>query len=304
MSTPNGDPDHPWTQPGDSTGAAPAPPPPPSGYGTPSSSSYGKYGQGTAEPTPPPAPPAAAAPPQWGQPAPGQPQWGQPGYNAPTRNGPAPGDPTTVQPTRTLGLATIGFSVLFALSTLAAAAFAPNQHQFLKDTFDAAANGTEPPTAATGASNITSSLLLLVEIGVWVTVCLWLTRIRQNVVVKGQYNRRRSEVWLWLGWVIPVVNFWFPLQIVTDAVRSTAAAAGVRPIRTGFWWAAWLASLLASLVATATTLLPPDQTLHRSLVAVDVLVTVVALALWLRIVLWLGRYHDASAATTTSSWLP
>ena len=297
MSTPSGDPDHPWTQPGDSGGTTPtpAPPPPaPSGYGTPSSSSYGKYGQGTATPTPPPSAPVSAD----------QPQWGQPGYTPPTRNGPAPGAPTTVQPTRTLGLVTIGFSVLFAVTTVAAAAFAPNQHQFLKDTFDAAANGTEPPTAATGGSNLTSSLLLLVEIGVWVTVSLWLTRILQNVVVKGQYGRRRSEVWVWLGWVIPFVNFWFPLQIVTDAVRSTAAVAGVRPIRTGFWWAAWLLSLLSSLVATVATLLPPDQTLHRSLVAVDVLVTVVALALWLRIVLWLGRYHDTSAATPTSSWLP
>ena len=281
MSTPS-DPDHQWTRPGDSTPAAATPAP--SGYGTAASPSYGKYGQGTALPPPAPAGPAPV-------------QWGQPGYVAPTRNGPAPGDPTTLEPAGMLAQATIGLSVLLAVAVVAAAALAPNQHQFLKDTFDAAANGTEPPTAVAGGTNLASALLALVEIGAWVIGCLWLTRVRQNVVVLRQYDRRRSEVWVWLGWVIPIVNFWFPFQVVHDAVRSTAAAARVQPIGTRLWWAAWLGTQLCSLILTGSKLFPPNQGLDRGLVAIHVVVTAVALGLWLRIVLWLRRNQDAQLAT-------
>ena len=311
MSSSSGDPDSQWTQPGDSTGTTANPAP--SGYGTPSSPSYGKYGQGTALPPPPSAavppnqvvPPNLAGPP-WGGPTQpgqpgygsGQPQWGQPGYAVTTRTGPAPGDPTTVEPTEVLGRATIAVSALIAVVVVAAAAFNPNQHQFLKDTFDAALDGTQiPPTAAAEGYNLVSALLGLVEIGGWLTVCLWLTRIRQNLVALRQYGRRRSEAWVWLGWVIPFVNFWFPFQVVSDAVNSTAVAAGVTPIRTGPWWTAWLGMLLSGSVVTVSQMFPPDQTLHRILVAVVAVVTVVALVLWVRIVIWLGRHQDAQLAT-------
>jgi hypothetical protein len=50
-------------------------------------------------------------------------------------------------------------------------------------------------------------------------------------------------VWVWLGWVIPVVSLWFPYQVVRDILRATCGAVrGVSVPRNllGPWWTSWL----------------------------------------------------------------
>jgi len=293
MSTPSGDPGNPWTQPGDPTRPVPQPAQSPSGYGTPSSPSYGKYGQGQALPTAPTQPvPGSQGP--WNQPAPGQPVWGQPGYVPPQSWSAPVGGPTQLRRLGALVTWTMALSVLMGIVNCLVGYLAPNENQAFRDAF----NGVSSRVTTTGspAYQTISSLGLLVEVLVWVISCLWLTRIRQNALVLQPWGQRRSEVWVWLGWIIPIVNFWFPKQLLDDAIRATAPAAGVPPIRTGSWWAAWLSSGALAFTQAVLSLMPPNDSLKLSLAVIQTVVLVTALVLWLRIVRWLSTKQDALAA--------
>jgi Domain of unknown function (DUF4328) len=316
MSTPANGGDQPWHQPGQEHGDPPvqqgqpgqqsppeqqAEPWTGSGYGQPSSPSYGKYGQGQALPTAPvQTPPTGQFPPPgqqpWGQqPGPGGPAWGQAGYAPPGRPQQWVTGPTTLQPASSLTNAVIVLSVLTGIALCLVASLAPNQNQILRD----AINGVQASTAVQGSAGyrVASAFGILAEVAVWVVTALWLTRIRQNAVVLQPGGQRRSETWVWLGWVIPIVNFWFPKQLIDDALRATAWATGTKPPRTGFWWAAWIMMAVLGGVQAAATLLPPDDSLHLTVTLVDAIVTVVALVLWIRIVRRLSVDQDALLAT-------
>jgi len=293
MSTPSDG--YPWVQPGgpngsNGTGGAPAGPVP-SGYGTPSSPSYGKYGQGTALPVPPPAPA-------------GGPQWGQPGYTSPQQPKPqqpppqwgGAGGPTEVKPIGGLQTALTALSVLTAVGFVAAAGLAPNQHQMLKDAFNGVVSSTQPAPAG---SQVLSSTVLLLEVCVWAVASVWLTRARQNAMLLTWYQPRRSEAWIWLSWIIPVVNFWFPKQVVDDVIAATAQASGRPRIGTGWWWTAWVTSTLLGSASAASTFFPPNPGLHTALVAAEAVVVVISLLLWLRIVRWVSAAQDERAAPPT-----
>jgi hypothetical protein len=32
--------------------------------------------------------------------------------------------------------------------------------------------------------------------------------------------RKRSETWVWLGWIVPIVSFWLPFQVVRAIVDA------------------------------------------------------------------------------------
>lgn len=294
MSTPTGDDSgNQWALPGDPTRPVPQSP---SGYGTPASPSYGKYGQGVADPAPTqqiaPGQQPGQPQPQWGQNQPGAPQWGQPGYVAPQQWAP-PGGPTVVESVGRLQITVVLLSVLLGIGMVVATGFAPNQHQMLVD----AVNG-ELVTAPTGSSGSQTarSLALLVEIVAWVLVCLWLTRVRRNAMVLQPHRPRHSDAWIWLGWVIPVVNLWFPKQILDDVIAATAQATGMPRLRTGWWWTAWLVSTLFGVVLAVSALLPPNDGVHGLLVALYAVVTTIAGLLWIRIVRTLSVAQDAQVA--------
>ena len=313
MTSPTDDPGSeepvsPWQQPGGQPAG--------SGYGSPSSPSYGKYGQGQALPTPPPAP--APGTPGWGQPpsapagahspaaqlpypqpGPAQAGWGQTGQTGQTgQAAPAAqwsGAPTTLQPVGRFVNPVIGLSVLMGLGTVLTGALAPNQNQALKDAF----NGVTTATTVEGSAayKSVSALTLLIEIGIWVVTALWLTRVRQNALVLNPRGQRRSEAWVWLAWIIPIVNFWFPKQLVDDALDTTAWARGEKGrIGTAGWWTAWLMMLAFSVVQAFASFFPPNDGLHLGLTLLDTVVTLIALALWIRIVRRLSADQDTPPA--------
>jgi hypothetical protein len=192
----------------------------------------------------------------------------------------------------------IGLSALMGLGTVLTGALAPNQNQMLKDAF----NGVTTATTVEGsvAYRSVSALTLLVEIGVWVVTALWLTRVRQNALLLNPRGQRRSEAWVWLAWIIPIVNFWFPKQLVDDALSTTAWARGEqRRIGTASWWTAWLVSLLCSAALAMSSLFPPNDGLHLGLIVFNTVVTLTALALWVRIVRKLSTDQDTPPAPRT-----
>ncbi|WP_432934314.1 DUF4328 domain-containing protein [Microbispora sp. CA-135349] len=84
---------------------------------------------------------------------------------------------------------------------------------------------------------------------------VWLFRARANAETLSPWPHRRARPWLIFGWIVPIVNFWFPKQIVDDiwtssepyAIEGTGSFATAR--RSGLVWAWWLAWLVAVIMA-------------------------------------------------------
>jgi hypothetical protein len=128
-------------------------------------------------------------------------------------------------------------------------------------------------------------LLPWVQVVAFVVTCLWLQRSRRIAEARSPYlPQARGPVWVWLGWVVPVVSLWFPYQVVRD-VRS-ATAGQVRRDGLGLWWGCWIASSwLMNQSAFATMGFGPrDPALVPGLEGIATLTMVVALVMWVRLV--------------------
>lgn len=151
-------------------------------------------------------------------------------------------------------------------------------------------------------------LAVVVFLFAWAAASLWLFQVRATAAAIAPAGMRRSSVWTSLGWVVPVVQVWFPKQIVDDSARVTVEALGARGRRsrqvpTAAWWIAWLAYLLlanrAGLLQGGVGAVdgggrPPVRPELEILVAVA---GTVALVLWLRVLRDVTRAHDALIAT-------
>ncbi|MET9627543.1 DUF4328 domain-containing protein [Lentzea sp. NPDC006480] len=90
---------------------------------------------------------------------------------------------------------------------------------------------------------------LLVTIAAGVVFIVWIYRSRQNAErVTYPVDHRHSRGWAIGSWFTPVVNLWYPAQIVQDVWRAFDPAQQDRPLEArdkhGFiavWWAAYLA---------------------------------------------------------------
>ncbi len=97
--------------------------------------------------------------------------------------------------------------------------------------------------------NSWSGQLLLIAA---VLTIIWLNLVRRNTeALSPKAFHERSAVWVTLGWVVPIVNLWFPFQVVRDiqhglhpnpSVRRAPAVAGHLA---GYWWFLSLAAFFA-----------------------------------------------------------
>lgn len=96
-------------------------------------------------------------------------------------------------------------------------------------------------------------------IGTAIAFLLWLWRARENVdflfspfapqpIAPPQRLHRRSPGWAVGSWFCPIVQFWYPFQVVEDVVRASepvtlpgaARSARIRALLYG-WWGSWTA---------------------------------------------------------------
>ena len=73
---------------------------------------------------------------------------------------------------------------------------------------------------------------------------VWLHRARINAERLG-YRQRHSPGWTFWGWIIPIVNLWFPVQILGDIWRPGQPERKQRhhlPQLPALWWTCWLVS--------------------------------------------------------------
>jgi len=85
-----------------------------------------------------------------------------------------------------------------------------------------------------------------------VVFLLWFWRVRFNAGVWAPRSQRRTQGCAFWGWVCPIVNFWFPYSIASDALAASAPAGstgckGSRLLR--LWWMEWLIQGLFAVTA-------------------------------------------------------
>jgi hypothetical protein len=82
---------------------------------------------------------------------------------------------------------------------------------------------------------------------------VWFYRARVNAEGRG-WPQRRSPGWTIVAWIIPVVNFWFPLEIMADIWRAglPEPERANRAVLPGIWWACLLSFFCLSSVPTGS----------------------------------------------------
>jgi hypothetical protein len=153
------------------------------------------------------------------------------------------------RPNQGLGTALLVLGALEVLGYILMAATAPAAVH----AYEAAAAAGRDPAEVITAYNAAGLLNVLPALPTWIVGSLWLSRARANAVLIAPDRVRLSAVWAWLGWVVPVVCFWFPKLLVDDSWRITSSVAAVgargRYRGTGLWWGLWIAYGLLGTVA-------------------------------------------------------
>jgi Domain of unknown function (DUF4328) len=86
-----------------------------------------------------------------------------------------------------------------------------------------------------------SALYGLVVLATGIVFIVWLYRARTNADALGGRFQRRGKGWAIGGWFCPIVNLWFPYQIVTDVRREADGEPKSYPLHR-VWWGFWIAT--------------------------------------------------------------
>lgn len=98
------------------------------------------------------------------------------------------------------------------------------------------------------AYTIGSLLGALAMVAGWITGSLWLFQARKNAeLINPNAWFVRSPGWAWGGWICPIVQLWFPFQIVRDTHRAVARYFSSALI--GWWWGFFLVMTVGSRIA-------------------------------------------------------
>ena len=82
--------------------------------------------------------------------------------------------------------------------------------------------------------------------GLSILFVVWFRRARINAE-RHDYRQRRARGWAFWGWIVPIVNIWFPFQIMGDVWRAGLPARQRRKTAwlPALWWTCWLLSGLS-----------------------------------------------------------
>ena len=246
--------------------------------------------------------PEQSRPQQTGSPYP-PPNYPAPGY-PPPGDGPPPGTPPpapwpartpALRPVRTRGVA-IAVAILVALVMLAAiirALLAPTVAHDIDLLVAGQGSGSLALLDAFDGITLLTTVLLLAG---GILTIVWLNLVRTNTVrLSPKVPHERSQVWVTLGWMVPVVALWFPFQVVRDIRRALNPDPEVRRFPSsagrlvGYWWFCYLAmNSVRWLESVGTSSSGPlrssDAEVIRILDPLSALLTAVAGVLWIVIV--------------------
>ncbi|MBA2807686.1 DUF4328 domain-containing protein [Streptomyces sp. KM273126] len=100
-----------------------------------------------------------------------------------------------------------------------------------------------PPTALEDGYHIVSSVGDAVTVLCAAMFLNWLWRVRDNARAFSGERPRYIWPWMYLGWIVPIMNLWVPRGIVVDIHRASAPGERL-PGVVNWWWGLWLAGML------------------------------------------------------------
>jgi Domain of unknown function (DUF4328) len=214
------------------------------------------------------------------------------------------------RPNQGLGTALLVLGALMLLGDILSAVTAPAAvHAFEA----AAAEGRDPAEVLTAHDAVGFLGGGLVLLPLWIVGSLWLSRARQNAVLIAPDQIRRSAVWPWLGWLVPIVFLWFPKQIVDDSWRITSSVAAVGPRGryrdTTLWWVLWIVYNVVGNAYQNRVIIngimgddvPVNQGVVPALEIVAAVLGVLAFATWVPVVRGLSQ-TQTDLARSYGSW--
>ncbi|MFI9808157.1 DUF4328 domain-containing protein [Streptomyces sp. NPDC052301] len=89
----------------------------------------------------------------------------------------------------------------------------------------------------------------------------WLWRVRDNAIALSRRPPKYAGVWVYFGWIVPLVNLWFPRGILVDAFRNTAPGRKL-PVSVNVWWGLWLVGMVSGVGLVYRD--DPDQLIARA----------------------------------------
>lgn len=137
-------------------------------------------------------------------------------------------------------LAALAFAVVSLVTASQAHQFMHDLHDWWVELLDTPA-GSPPPDAPPSLRNSAGTALILdaCQIGLLVAGVMFLIWFRRaaNIAQRLGLPAKRSPVWAVLGFMVPIVSFWYPYQVARDLTPAG------HPARTTakLWWALFLA---------------------------------------------------------------
>jgi hypothetical protein len=121
---------------------------------------------------------------------------------------------------------------------------------------------------------------------------VWLTRAYDNATqFTGPHNQRHSRQWAggW-AWIVPIVNFWYPYQVMVDIWRASPPRRPAPPATlVATWFTAWLATDIIYLIqeiGLRTNTLEPSAALDTISTAVLVIAGALVIPMITTITRW------------------
>ncbi|WP_165977971.1 DUF4328 domain-containing protein [Nonomuraea diastatica] len=170
--------------------------------------------------------------------------------------------------------------------------------------------------SASESEKMTADLVYALSGILWVAVYLvsiagflvWLFRVRANAESLAPDGHRHTRPWLIFGWVVPIISFWFPKQIVDDIWHASArdGEQASPQVLIDVWWAAWVAGSLVANVAArllATALFAGDDlesvafAARFDLVGIALMLVAAVLAICVILKITKAQEHHRAAAS-------
>ncbi|QKW20454.1 DUF4328 domain-containing protein [Kitasatospora sp. NA04385] len=157
---------------------------------------------------------------------------------------------------------------------------------------------------------------LLLSAATAVVFVLWLYRVRVNAEVIHPHGRQYARGWAVGGWVVPLVNLWFPWRITNDVWRASGPPGehgAPRPAPAGLvhaWWATLVLGKLLALLGTRSMdsgAARHDVDSYRqavSLLIASELLVAAAAVLAVLVVRRLTAMQEEHAARARAAWTP
>ncbi|MGW8851880.1 DUF4328 domain-containing protein [Streptomyces xiamenensis] len=185
-------------------------------------------------------PPYAGAPQGGPQPYPVPHGGPQPYYGAPPQPYPPHGPAHFADPQGLATAVTVLLGVCIAAWTVAVLA-GGRLYGLLLDVEQGRFVSSSEADSADSFYTMSGALQALAMLATAVVFIMWFYRVRVNAEVFDPYGQRMKRGWAVGGWLVPIVNFWFPKKIANDIWR--ASAPGGERQGTGVltaWWVLWL----------------------------------------------------------------